>query len=113
MITNLIAGKSHFYKEHLATGGIGGNRLPAVPLLKVQVDPSVADGSHVFAATWIGVYEPKDSGANWSLLGSGLPSAVVSDIYVFPDGKVRIATYGRDAKPSPQGPVWFFQLRVH
>jgi photosystem II stability/assembly factor-like uncharacterized protein len=76
--------------------GSGSHRLPAVPLLKVQVDPSVADGSHVFAATWIGVYETKDGGATWDLLGSGLPSGVISDIYVFPNGhKVRIATYGR------------------
>ena len=79
-----------------AAGGSGSHRLPAVPLLKVQVDPSVADGSHVFAATWVGVYESKDSGATWDLLGSGLPSVVISDLYVFPDGKkLRISTYGR------------------
>jgi hypothetical protein len=79
-----------------AAGGSGSHRLPAVPMLKLTVDPSVADGSHLFAGTWIGVYESKDGGQTWDLFGSGLPSVNVSDIYVFPDGKkVRISTYGR------------------
>lgn len=70
--------------------------MPAVPLFKVTVDPSVADGSHLFAGGWLGIYESKDSGATWNLFGSGMPATMVSDIYVFPDGKkVRISTYGR------------------
>ena len=79
-----------------AAGGSGSQRLPAVPLFKVTVDPSVADGSHLFAGGWLGIYESKDSGATWNLFGSGMPATMVSDIYVFPDGKkVRISTYGR------------------
>jgi hypothetical protein len=79
-----------------AAGGSGAQSLPAVPMFKVTVDPSVADGSHLYAGTWIGIYESKDGGATWNLMGSGLPATMVSDIYAFPDGKkVRIATYGR------------------
>jgi len=94
-------------KRDMSTGnwvaaGSGATGLPNVPVFKVQVDPSVANGSHVFAGTWIGVYETNDGGASWHLFGSGLPSAIVSDIYLFPDGhKIRIGTYGRGVWEMP------------
>jgi hypothetical protein len=94
-------------KRDMATGnwvaaGSGDTGLPNVPVFKVAVDASVPDGSHVFAGTWIGVYETKDGGASWHLFGSGLPSTIVSDIYLFPDGKkIRIGTYGRGVWEMP------------
>jgi hypothetical protein len=94
-------------RRDMATGnwlaaGSGATGLPNVPVFKLAVDPSVADGSHVFAGTWIGVYETKDGGASWHLFGSGLPSTIVSDIYLFPDGKkIRIGTYGRGVWEMP------------
>lgn len=94
-------------KRDMSTGnwvaaGSGDTGLPNVPVFKLAVDPSVKDGSHVFAGTWIGVYETKDGGASWHLFGSGLPSTIVSDIYLFPDGKkIRIGTYGRGVWEMP------------
>lgn len=82
--------------------GSAATGLPNVPVFKLAVDPSVPDGSHVFAGTWIGIYETKDGGATWHMFGSGLPSTIVSDIYLFPDGKkIRIGTYGRGVWEMP------------
>lgn len=94
-------------KRDMATGnwiaaGSSATGLPNVPVFKLAVDPTVPDGTHVFAGTWIGVYETKDGGATWHLFGSGLPSAIVSDLYIFPDGKkIRIGTYGRGVWEMP------------
>jgi len=75
--------------------GTGANRIN-VPVQKIVIDPTSANGNHAYAATWIGIYETTDGGQNWVPFGTGLPNCIVSDIYLFPDGKkIRISTYGR------------------
>ncbi len=61
--------------------GTGANVLPAVPINKLLVSSRDPSGRTVYAATWIGVYETTDGGANWRLFGSGLPTVNVSDLY--------------------------------
>jgi hypothetical protein len=76
--------------------GTGTNVLPAVPVNKLLVSSRDPSGGTVYAATWIGVYETTDGGANWHLFGSGLPTVNVSDLYMPPDGSyLRVSTYGR------------------
>jgi photosystem II stability/assembly factor-like uncharacterized protein len=76
--------------------GTGSNVLPAVPINKLLVSSRDPSGRTVYAATWIGVYQTTDGGANWSLFGSGLPVVNVSDLYMPPDGSyLRVSTYGR------------------
>jgi photosystem II stability/assembly factor-like uncharacterized protein len=76
--------------------GTGTNVLPAVPINKLLVSPRDPSGNTVYAATWIGVYETKDGGANWKLFGTGLPTVNVSDLYMPTDGSyLRVSTYGR------------------
>ncbi len=76
--------------------GTGSNLLPAVPINKLLVSTRDATGRTVYAATWIGVYETTDGGANWRLFGSGLPIVNVTDLYMPPDGSyLRVSTFGR------------------
>jgi len=76
--------------------GTGTNVLPAVPINKLLVSSRDPSGRTVYAATWIGVYETTDGGANWHLFGSGLPTVNVSDLYMPTDGSyLRVSTYGR------------------
>jgi photosystem II stability/assembly factor-like uncharacterized protein len=78
-----------------ASGG-GSNVLPAVPINKLIVSSRDTTGKTVYAATWLGVYETTDGGANWQLFGSGLPMVNVTDLYMPPDGSyLRVSTYGR------------------
>lgn len=68
--------------------------LPNVPITKLLV--STKDPNTVFAATWIGVYRTTNGGASWSRYGAGLPYAVISDLYMPPDGSfLRASSYGR------------------
>jgi photosystem II stability/assembly factor-like uncharacterized protein len=76
--------------------GTGANVLPSVPINKLLVSTRDASGNTVYAATWIGVYETTDGGANWHLFGSGLPVVNVSDLYMPTDGSfLRVSTFGR------------------
>jgi hypothetical protein len=76
--------------------GSGTNVLPAVPINKLLVSSRDPSGRTVYAATWIGVYETTDGGANWRLFGTGLPIVNVSDLYMPTDGSyLRVSTYGR------------------
>jgi photosystem II stability/assembly factor-like uncharacterized protein len=78
------------------TNGTGTNVLPAVPINKLLVSPRDPSGNTVYAATWIGVYQTTDGGANWRLFGTGLPTVNVSDLYMPPDGSyLRVSTFGR------------------
>ena len=49
----------------------------------------------VYAATWLGVYVTTDGGANWTLLGAGLPNVWVKGMYLSDTGLLRVAAYGR------------------
>jgi len=88
---------------HVARSSDGGSTwsdatgdLPQLPVNKVVVDPNDSTGNTVYAANWIGVYRTINGGANWSRVGTGLPLAMVSDLYFEPHGKfLRIASYGR------------------
>jgi hypothetical protein len=71
---------------------LGG--LPNLPVTKLLV--SSKDANTVFAATWIGVYRSTDGGTTWSRYGGGLPYAIISDLYMPPDGSfLRASSYGR------------------
>ncbi|MDH3743768.1 MAG: glycoside hydrolase, partial [Acidobacteriota bacterium] len=70
--------------------------LPKVPVQKVFADPNDVSGGTVYAATWIGVFVTHDGGTTWAPLGSGLPLALVTDMYFPPDASfIRVSTFGR------------------
>jgi hypothetical protein len=72
------------------------NGLPDLPVWRVYFDPRDVIRNTIYAATHVGVYRTTDGGANWVPYGNGLPTVIVSDIYMPPDGGfIRIATYGR------------------
>jgi photosystem II stability/assembly factor-like uncharacterized protein len=77
--------------------GVGADpakRLPRVPISRILVSPT--DRKTIFVGSWIGVWVSKDAGATWAPLGSGLPLAIVNDMYISPDGGLlRVASYGR------------------
>jgi hypothetical protein len=68
--------------------------LPDVPVDRLLVDPRDSSGNTLFAATWIGVFESTDGANSWTQVGTGLPTAVVSDLYLNA-GLLRVSTYGR------------------
>jgi len=96
--------------------------LPDVPITKIIVNTDDPTGSTVYAAAWIGVYMTRDGGENWEKMGSGLPSAVVNDIYRSPN-HLHIATYGRgvwelsitDLAPTatPTSEVYYMTINMH
>ncbi len=70
--------------------------LPAVPVVKLAVDPGDATGNTVYAATWLGVYRTTNGGTSWAAFGTGQPQGYASDLYVAPDSSfLRAAFYGR------------------
>jgi len=59
-------------------------------------------GGDGFGVAWsqandaLGVYETRDAGDHWTLVGAGLPQVHVHDLYLSPDGETLTAgTYGR------------------
>ncbi len=98
---------------HVARSNDGGNTwadatgdLPQLPVNKVVVDPNDSSGNTLFAANWIGVYRTTNGGTNWARVGTGLPLAMVSDMYFEPHGKfLRISSYGRG--------LWELPLPLH
>ncbi len=76
--------------------------LPPLPINKLVVDPNDMAGSTVYVANWIGVYRTVDGGVHWDPVGSGLPLAMISDMYFPPTGKfLRISSYGRGVWELP------------
>jgi hypothetical protein len=70
--------------------------LPDLPVTRVYIDPRDPTRSTIYAATHVGLYRTVDGGAQWESYSNGLPTVVVTDIYMPPDGSfTRIATYGR------------------
>lgn len=75
---------------------VDGNGLPPVPISKILVSTRDATRKTIYVGTWIGVYESTDAGASWHPFGSGLPLAMVNDLYMPADGSfLRAASYGR------------------
>ena len=78
----------------LGVTGDGANGLPKVPISRILVSP--VGRNTVFVGTWIGVFWSEDGGATWKPLGSGLPVAMINDLYMPADGSfLRAASYGR------------------
>ena len=70
--------------------------LPDVPVNGINADPDPAMRGRLFAATDAGVYVSDDYGARWSVLGTGLPPAVVLDLDLIETSRQLFAgTHGR------------------
>jgi len=70
--------------------------LAKLPINKLIVDPDDGTGNTVYVANWIGVYKTTTGGTSWSRVGDGLPLAMISDMYLAPDGSfLRVSSYGR------------------
>jgi hypothetical protein len=76
--------------------------LPKLSINKLVVDPNDSTGSTVYVANWIGVYRTVNGGTHWDPVGSGLPLAMISDMYFPPTGNfLRISSYGRGVWELP------------
>jgi hypothetical protein len=76
--------------------------LPDAPTNVIVVDPTNA--SRLYVGNDVGVFVSVDDGLSWAELGSGLPTAVVSDLKIFNSGgvqRLRAATYGRGVWDIP------------
>ncbi len=79
-----------------ATFTVSQTGLPDLPVARVYFDPRDASRNTIYAATDVGIYSTTDGGANWNPYGNALPTVLVNDIYMPPNGSfMRIATYGR------------------
>jgi hypothetical protein len=67
--------------------------IPDVSVNAFVIDP--ANSNNLYAGTDRGVFKSTDSGANWSLYGTGLPDVAVFDLAISSDGHLRAATHGR------------------
>ncbi|HEV3343584.1 MAG TPA: hypothetical protein VG125_24645, partial [Pirellulales bacterium] len=67
-----------------------------------------SDGKTIFVGTDVGVYSTTDGGTTWTVVGTGLPNAKVTDLELAPGQNLLVAgTHGRGAfvisTPSAQG----------
>jgi photosystem II stability/assembly factor-like uncharacterized protein len=70
------------------------SNLPAGPVNVIREDPT--DPNVLYLGTDFGAFVSTDGGKRWQVLGGGLPSTQVSDLWYQPRDKVIvIATYGR------------------
>jgi hypothetical protein len=60
--------------------------LPDLPMNAVETDP--ANGNRLWVAADLGVYETRDAGATWSVLGTGLPNSLAVDLVFHPHARV-------------------------
>ena len=68
--------------------------LPAGPVNVIREDPT--NPSVLYLGTDFGAFISTDGGARWQVLGGGLPSTQVSDLWYQPrDRMIVISTYGR------------------
>ncbi len=75
------------------TGATPQTSLPKGPvgaLVVYDKDPRI-----VFAGTDVGVYVSMDEGENWIPFGDGLPTVVIDDLKITPDGILYAGTHGR------------------
>jgi len=80
--------------------------LPEAPVNCIVVDPDLPD--RIYVGTDVGCYFMANEGANWQVLGSGLPNAPVLDMKFHQGTRTLIAgTHGRSmfslALPIPSG----------
>ena len=74
--------------------GIDGD-LPDIPVNDLVVDPNTQD---LYIATDIGVYWSPNIGGHWEPLGSGMPTAIITDLdFDSSSQTLAAATYGRSA----------------
>lgn len=74
--------------------------LPALPINAIEIDPR--NGSRVWVAADIGVYQSFDSGATWAAFSLGLPNALVEDLLYHPNARVlRCGTRNRGVWEIP------------
>jgi hypothetical protein len=98
---NAILGKHVWKTTNLNKTGTGtvkwtaidGTGIPDVSVNAFVVDP--ANSTHIYAGTDRGVFNSTNSGATWSLYGTGLPDVAVFDLAISSDGHLRAATHGR------------------
>ena len=70
------------------------NNLPNIPANAIVVDPVLP--STYYVATDIGVFRTRNAGANWTVLGSGLPRSVVLGLALHNSSRtLRASTHGR------------------
>jgi photosystem II stability/assembly factor-like uncharacterized protein len=70
------------------------SNLPAIPVNAIISDPS--DGERVWVACDVGVFESRDAGGSWKVLGTGLPNALAEDLLFYePDRLLRVGTRSR------------------
>jgi photosystem II stability/assembly factor-like uncharacterized protein len=70
------------------------SNLPTAPVNAVISDP--ADPDRVWVACDVGVFESRDAGGGWFVLGTGLPNALAEDLLFYaPDRLLRVGTRSR------------------
>jgi hypothetical protein len=91
--------------------GTGSDGLPDLPLSAVAIDPSTASSPRtIIVGGDGGIFQSTNDGANWQVLGLGLPTvevtAVALDSSTSPS-LLRIGTYGRSSFElgAPTGPL--------
>ncbi len=67
--------------------------LPDAPVNSILISPSFP--GLLFSGTDVGAFYSSNNGANWIVLGSGLPVAPVTKLRDFGAQKIRAATFGR------------------
>ena len=68
--------------------------LPRIPVNAIVNDPS--DPNRVWVACDVGVFESRDGGGTWAVLGTGLPNVLAMDLLFYePDRLLRVGTRSR------------------
>jgi len=78
---------------------IAGN-LPEAPVNDLVVDPT--GPGRLFVATDVGVYESRDGGVSWRVLGTGLPNALTTSLALnLERQELLVGTFGRSVFSIP------------
>jgi hypothetical protein len=89
------------------SGAGGASPLPDVPIEAVRFDPGDPGGLTLYAGTDLGVYRTTDGGLNWERLGTGMPMAKVTGLFLSRNqALLRASTFGRGLwEIYPQAPL--------